>query len=242
MREGNDPSQNIVLYVFFVAKAPSSICPSAQLPPGLVLVENFITDETEQMLLQRFNFDDQSSDITGSKLKHRAVKHFGYEFKYGINNVDPIEPLEEGIPDEFKEILHRALDEKLVAYFPDQLTVNRYLPGQGIPPHVDTPSAFEDGLMSLSCGSKVIMDFRDPDGTHLSVLVPPRSLLVMNGDSRYIWSHGITPRKSDIVPKQGGGLTLVTRTTRVSFTFRKLTPNAGDRTNIYSVEGTLKII
>lgn len=25
----------------------------------------------------------------------------------------------------------------------------------GIPPHVDTPSAFEDGIMSLSCGSQV---------------------------------------------------------------------------------------
>jgi alkylated DNA repair protein alkB family protein 8 len=64
-------------------------------------------------------------------MKHRAVRHFGYEFKYGINNVDPDEPLEEGIPGECHEFLKRALNEKLVAHFPDQLTVNRYLPGQG---------------------------------------------------------------------------------------------------------------
>lgn len=44
-------------------------------------------------------------------------------------------------------------------YVPDQLTVNKYLPGHGIPPHVDTHSAFEDILVSLSLGSAVVMEF-----------------------------------------------------------------------------------
>jgi hypothetical protein len=38
-----------------------------------------------------------------------------------------------------------------------------------------------------------------------------------------VWSHGITPRKSDIVPLVDGGLTLLQRELRTSFTFRKLT-------------------
>lgn len=49
---------------------------------------------------------------------------------------------------------------------------------------------------------------------------------------RYTWSHGITPRKSDIVPVEGGGLTLSQRGVRTSFTFRKLTgvrPFSDDR-------------
>ena len=71
------------------------------------------------------------------------------------------------------------------------------------------------------------MDFRHPIGHHLSVLVPPRSLLVMTGESRYVWSHGITPRKSDIVPSAAGGLTLAARGVRTSFTFRKLSATAG---------------
>lgn len=67
------------------------------------------------------------------------------------------------------------------------------------------------------------MDFRHPDGRHLTVLVPRRSLLVMTGESRYVWSHGITPRKSDIVPAPvGNGLTLQNRGVRTSFTFRKV--------------------
>ncbi|KAK7500596.1 hypothetical protein BaRGS_00008171 [Batillaria attramentaria] len=196
-----------------------------EMPPGLKLVPDFISAETEGMLLQAVSFEEESS--CGSSLKHRQVKHFGYEFKYGINNVNPNAPLDEGIPEVCGEFLHKALEQNLVAHYPDQLTVNRYLPGQGIPPHVDTPSAFEDGLMSLSCGSQVLMDFRHPDGRHLSVLLPPRSLLVMTGESRYIWSHGITPRKSDIVPSEQGGLTLAPRGVRVSFTFRKLSSTAG---------------
>lgn len=66
------------------------------------------------------------------------------------------------------------------------------------------------------------MEFQHPDGCHVSVLLPRRSLLVMTGESRYVWSHGITPRKSDIVTSPAGGLTLATRGTRTSLTFRKI--------------------
>ena len=67
------------------------------------------------------------------------------------------------------------------------------------------------------------MEFRHPDGRLLSILLPPNSLLIMTGESRYVWSHGITPRKYDIVPAAGGGLTLSKRGVRTSFTFRKIT-------------------
>ncbi|PVD34929.1 hypothetical protein C0Q70_06210 [Pomacea canaliculata] len=221
LREGIDPSQNVVLYPFFVSQAASYVCPVTDLPSGLVLVKDFITADMEHELLKIINFDGDSRDA-GSSLKHRQVKHYGYEFNYEINNVDPRKPLKEGIPEICHEFLKQALDSKLIACMPDQLTVNQYLAGQGIPPHVDTPSAFEDGIVSLSCGSQVIMDFRHPDGRCISVLLPRRSLLVMCGESRFIWSHGITPRKTDIVSLASGGLTLVARETRTSFTFRKL--------------------
>ena len=37
------------------------------------------------------------------------------------------------------------------------------------------------------------MEFRHPDGRHVSVILPRRSLLVMTGESRYLWSHGSVP-------------------------------------------------
>ena len=78
------------------------------------------------------------------------------------------------------------------------------------------------------------MEFRTPDGKHTSVLLPRRSLLVMSGESRYTWTHGITPRKLDVVSDQEvtngesgdaaqkDNLTLLHRATRTSFTFRKI--------------------
>jgi alkylated DNA repair protein alkB family protein 8 len=42
----------------------------------------------------------------------------------------------------------------------DQLTLNDYMPGQGIPPHVDTHSPFEEVFCSLSLKSGVTMNFK----------------------------------------------------------------------------------
>ncbi|KAL3879966.1 hypothetical protein ACJMK2_032242 [Sinanodonta woodiana] len=210
-------------YISFVSKVPESLSPSNKLPPGLILLHDIISKEYGQRLLDSINWKEPTIQAQQRELKHRRVKHYGYEFKYGINNVDPDDPLPEGIPTLCNDVIKQALQTGHVKFTPDQLTINQYEPGQGIPPHVDTPSAFEDGIMSLSLGSQVLMDFRHPDGQHLSVLLPPCSLLIMTGESRYIWSHGITPRKSDIIPAPGGGLTLAPRGLRTSFTFRKIT-------------------
>ncbi|KAJ8298479.1 hypothetical protein KUTeg_025010 [Tegillarca granosa] len=209
----------LTLYIFFVSKVPSYLCPSSELPPGLIPLEDFISPEYSQELLKFLDFGDKQA--SERELKHRQVKHFGYEFKYGINDVDADDPLPQGIPEICKDLLDKALKTGHIQFYPDQLTVNRYLPGQGIPPHVDTPAAFEDGLMALSLGSQVVMDFRHPNGKHLSVMLPPNSLLIMTKESRYVWSHGITPRKSDIISTDKG-LTVVKRDIRTSFTFRKI--------------------
>ena len=67
----------------------------------------------------------------GSSMKHRAVRHYGYEFLYGVNDVDPTRPLPGGLPPLLTPVLAKAVAEGLVAHTPDQLTINRYLPGQG---------------------------------------------------------------------------------------------------------------
>lgn len=76
--------------------------------------------------------EHEMNDWCGQTLKHRQVKHFGYEFLYCNNNVDKSKPLlNQKIPDEC-DILWSRLGEKIpVDKRPDQLTVNKYLPGQG---------------------------------------------------------------------------------------------------------------
>lgn len=66
-------------------------------------------------------------------LKHRRVKHFGFEFRYDINDVDVNNPLRDGIPPVCQNILHRAYNLGLIGHIPDQLTINQYKPGQGMP-------------------------------------------------------------------------------------------------------------
>lgn len=55
---------------------------------------------------------------------------------------------------------------------------------------------------------------------HASVFVPQRSLMIMSGESRYGWTHGITPKKIDVIHNDKGHLTTKERKTRISFTFR----------------------
>lgn len=77
------------------------------------------------------------------------------------------------------------------------------------------------------------MDFKHPGGGTVQVTLPHRSLLVMTGESKYLWTHGITPRKFDtvqgseqfkggIITSDTGDLTLSKYGVQTSFTFRKV--------------------
>ncbi|XP_035227218.1 alkylated DNA repair protein alkB homolog 8-like [Stegodyphus dumicola] len=156
-------------------------------PKGLVLMEDFITPEEEFKMLSVFSFEDCNDKAV---LKHRKVKHYGYEFIYGSNNIDKNKCLDSKIPTICMPHLEKLVALGYIPRVPDQLTVNHYLPGQGIPPHVDTHSAFEDGIISLSLGSQVVMDFSSPEHEVVPVFLPRRSVLIMLGESRYKWKHG----------------------------------------------------
>lgn len=73
------------------------------------------------------------------------------------------------------------------------------------------------------------MDFKQGENK-IALDLPARSLLVMGGEARYAWSHGICPRHNDNI-KTSNGFTTRPRDTRVSFTFRKI--HKGDCTCIY---------
>lgn len=60
-------------------------------------------------------------------MKHRQVKHYGYEFDYENNGVRY--DLCNSIPKEFEFILNAI--QLHLKWCPNQVTVNKYLPGQG---------------------------------------------------------------------------------------------------------------
>lgn len=213
---------NKPLYLMFVETIPAdhSYLPSFkdQLPPGLFIVENFVSEDEETLLL---SLNDFSSD--SDTMKHRKVKHYGFEFRYDTNNVDKDKPLQQKLPNECNFLWNRLKSANTIFadFIPDQLTINHYNPGQGIPSHVDTHSAFEDPIISLSLSDAVVMEFKNVKREHKSVFLPQRSLLIMSQESRYNWTHGITPRKLDLIPT-ASGLSVRKRGIRTSFTFRKV--------------------
>lgn len=211
-----------VLYLSYFLDMPkeSSLTSKSIIPPGLIILKDFITESEEELILQSIKTDESEENQT---LKHRSVKHFGYEFLYGTNNVDPENPLERKIPNECDFIWNRLKSKDILIEWdqPDQLTVNEYLPGQGIPPHVDTHSAFLGPIVSLSLQSDIVMEFKK-GATKAEVFVPRRSILLMTEESRYDWTHGITPRHMDVVLTENKTLTTAIRSKRTSLTFRKL--------------------
>eukprot|EP00058_Branchiostoma_floridae_P015335 XP_002600823.1 hypothetical protein BRAFLDRAFT_215107 [Branchiostoma floridae] len=217
---------NVTFYLNYIDEVPSQRATGLDLPPGLRLVEDFVSPACADRLLEGLGWSNEQQQHMDAEqaLKHRRVKHFGYEFRYDNNNVDKDKPLPGGLPDWCSQVIDRMMSGGHIKHRPDQITVNQYQPGQGIPPHVDTHSAFEDEISSLSLGGQTVMDFKHPSGKRVAVVLPARSLLVMSGEARYLWTHGIIPRKMDPVPVKGqeDSITLARREVRTSFTFRKI--------------------
>jgi hypothetical protein len=125
-----------------------------------------------------------------------------------------------------------------------QAIINLYHPGEGITPHVDLLNRFDDGIVGVSLGGGASMQFArarssrgkrdgtegDADGSCHEVWLPPRSVLVLTGEARYEWTHGIAPRMRDKVEDAVGHSTdewqWQERGFRVSVTFRWLLPGA----------------
>jgi hypothetical protein len=120
-----------------------------------------------------------------------------------------------------------------------QAIINLYRPGEGIAPHVDLLRRFGDGIVGVSLGDAgAAMRFARAEpprektggsGDEYEVWLPSRSVLVLTGEARYEWTHGIAPRVRDKVGDDGderGGWQWQERGVRVSVTFRWLLPGA----------------
>ena len=182
---------------------------------GLTLIENFVTVDEERALA---TLAATSGDET--RLARRRVKHFGYAFDYGTRDAN-LKVVDE-IPELAMEVLRR-LPRETPGYEGamrcDQVTVNEYPRGVGLAPHVDTHSAFGDTILSLSLLGGTVMEFRTSGEAHRAIYLPPRSLLVMHGESRYRWQHYIPHRKFDTL--EGEAAPTPRDDVRLSYTFRE---------------------
>lgn len=208
--------------------------------PGLELVESFVSEEEENVLLAAITGPYAPwapSQVVPSKTGsvRRRVQHYGYVFDYEtadvlrkrhtaaaacppmpkipdeINAPKNINVLEQHIEKSVEEgrgwealagIIERTRRHTFQnnSSYPliNQMTVNEYRKGEGIGSHIDTPSAFGDGLMSLSLNSGIVMEFRNKEKRVKKLIyLPARSLLLLSGPARYEWEHHIVTRTTD---------------------------------------------
>ncbi len=158
---------------------------------GLTYIKDYITVEQEQFLISKIDEQLWLNDLK------RRVQHYGYKYDYKARRITPDLKIGE-VPD-WLQILPDF----------DQVIVNEYLCGQGIAPHIDCIPCFDDTICSLSLLEPCEMVLEKDNIKH-SIILEPRSLLILQGGARYKWKHSIAQRKSNI------------KNRRVSVTFRRV--------------------
>ncbi|TGO84449.1 hypothetical protein BPOR_0503g00040 [Botrytis porri] len=210
---------------------------------GLVLYSNFITPQEESEIISSIQKDDRWCGIG-----KRQTMHYGAHFDYTTFCASETWT---DVPDWMEKLVGRLPFKGEGEGRVDQFTVQYYPPGTGIPPHVDTHSAFGEYLYSLSLGSAVPMGFKrcggneerkmrrpkrslgevsgdvrrkaDEDGEEKwEVWLRERSLLVMRGEARYGFVHGIRGRKFDVDGEGEGANVKRRRGGRWSITMRSV--------------------
>ena len=150
-----------------------------------------------------------------SSAKSRQVIQYGHNYSYTggeLETTDPIPDLYSLFKD--RSLMPTELQKALEGWEPDQLIINRYLPGQGIASHTDNIKQFGPIVVCVTVGTGLEIEFTK-GLEKIPIYVEANSIYVMSGDARYKWRHAIMPRKSDTV----NGKT-ISRGLRDSLTYR----------------------
>ncbi len=142
----------------------------------------------------------------------RRVIHYGWRYDYTARTISEDLYLDE-LPERFADLAKRLHDNTgEFDEIPNQVIVNEYEPGQGIAMHTDHRS-FGPAVATISLGDSWSMDFlHERTGRKQSRLLEVGSALVLSGEARLEWRHGIAKRKTEPDGRR--------RSTRISLTFR----------------------
>ena len=178
--------------------------------PGLRYVPGYIDDADHGALLTAVDAGEWRD------FGERRAQIYGYSYHYMKGGLYRVEDL----PAWGEDLSARLVRDGLMPDPADQLIVNDYAAGQGIPAHVDAP-LFTDTIISVSLGSSCVMEFTNETGGTEEQFLEPMSVLIIGGHARHEWKHSIPSRMVD--HWQGREWP---RGRRVSLTFRKISENA----------------
>jgi len=191
-------------------------------------VPEFISPAEERQLLERVY---AAPKPRWTQLAHRRLQNWG-----GLpHNMGMLaQPIPEWLQGPMDRIHALGVFGELR---PNHVLVNEYLPGQGILPHTDGP-LFSPVITTVSLGSPTLLDLYTPRSDQQeesspprllgSVLLEPRSLVVIRHEAYHSLLHGIRDTTEDLISTHvfnPGGRTegeRLERATRVSLTIRNV--------------------
>ena len=180
---------------------------------GLRYVPDYLDQATHDSLLSLVDLHPWLWTVD-----HR-FQAYGYRYHHPTRSVLPIGEL----PGWASELAIRLRRDGLVPAVPNQMVVNDYEAGSGFFAHVDQ-AAFGDSVASVSLGSSCVIQFSKLDEQRSEdILLEARSVLLLSGEARWNWRHGIPARAADAWQQEERP-----RSRRVSLTFR-IVPTAANR-------------
>ena len=179
--------------------------------PGLTYNPHFLSAREQAAAIHRIDQEPWRDDL------ERRVQHYGWRYDYRVRTVDRDMHIG-ALPRWLQEIAERLyMETHLFDRVPDQAIVNEYFPGQGIAMHADR-QCFGPTVATISLGDAWRMDLRPAGGkadTRVDILLEQGSALLMTGDARWRWFHGIAKRLKE---RTNSGSRM--RKRRLSLTFR----------------------
>lgn len=177
---------------------------------GLWYCRGFLHPDEQARIWDEVNAKPWQDDLK------RKVQHYGYKYDYKARAIDR-SMFVGRLPDFAIQVAQELLAKKLIDEPPDQMIVNNYEPGQGIALHVDCEPCFGDTIVTVSLGSDYEMLFKHIRNDEKRQLrLETGSALILRGEARSEWMHGIRPRLSEDWGRRGR---------RISLTFRKVILN-----------------
>lgn len=165
-------------------------------PPGMRFEPDWLGVEEEAALLEAIRALDLARAQYKQYTARRRVASFGGKFDYDNNRLLPAPP----IPPAFEPLRERVARWLGVeAGLFSQMLVAEYAPGTPLGWHRDVPD-FES-IVGVSLLGEGEMRFRPyPPGAGRSdavrsLVLPPRSVYVLEGPARWAWQHAIVPTK-----------------------------------------------
>lgn len=151
---------------------------------GLFVFPAFISPEEEQHILSCID-----KKPAAKKPTRNSIQRFGTKNAYRDNICSSV------IPEFLDKVSEKIVAAGLLPTKPDSVTINQYLAGQAILPHIDS-LASGPVITILSLLGDAVMDFTCGDDSAFTAL-PARCLIQMKDDIRYKWEHSLRPVASE---------------------------------------------